>query len=177
VVPQSKASLQNGLKLNAFSLVNLTVCVGISIEFTAHLAYNFLAQPGQDSAAGRDERVRNALGFMGPAIVHGSVTSLIAAAALSLSSIQFIVEYYFFMFFFMVVIATLNGLLLLPVLLSLMGDSPVSSAAAGSSDHDAGEVAMRQFSGHFFKEQFASGDRRTYDADAEEHKSDTGPEA
>jgi hypothetical protein len=113
---------------------------------------------------------------MGPAIVHGSVTSLIAAAALSLSSIQFIVEYYFFMFFFMVVIATLNGLLLLPVLLSLMGDSPApAAAAAGGSDHDAGGVAMSHLSGHFYKEAFpASGDRQTYDADTEEHKPDTG---
>ena len=69
---------------------------------------------------------------MGPAVIHGGVTSLIASAVLAMSGIAFIQQYYFFMFFFMVVIASLNGLVLLPVLLSLFGDTAAGDGSLGS---------------------------------------------
>lgn len=82
------------------------------------------------------------IGTMGPAVIHGGITSLIASAVLAMSGIPFIQQYYFFMFFFMVVIASVNGFVLLPVLLSLFGDDAAGdgqgriSVANADDDND-----------------------------------------
>jgi hypothetical protein len=97
LIPESSASLVNGLRLNAFSIVNLTICVGMTIEFTAHIVHCFITTPGENTPEGRDQRVVEALSTMGPAVIHGGVTSLIASAVLAMSGQPFIVSYYFFM--------------------------------------------------------------------------------
>ena len=115
---------ESGLRLNAFSIVNLCVAVGMTVEFTAHIVHRFLEEQGDD----RGERVIAALRFMGPAMVHGLITSLISIAFLGASETKFIREYYFQMYAYMLLIAAANGLILLPVLLSLVGDAPLSGA-------------------------------------------------
>ena len=113
---------ESGLRLNAFSIVNLCVAVGMTVEFTAHIVHRFLEERGED----RHERVIGALRFMGPAMMHGMITSLISIAFLGASETKFIREYYFQMYAYMLLIAAANGLILLPVLLSLFGDEPLS---------------------------------------------------
>jgi len=135
IIPESEASLKNGLRLNAFSIVNLTICVGMTIEFTAHIVHCFITTPGENTPEGRTARVVSALGTMGPPVIHGGITSLIASAVLGMSEMPFVRAYYFFMFFLMVLIASVNGLVLLPVLLSIFGDGPLSEDAT-----TAGEV-------------------------------------
>lgn len=138
IIPESDAVLKNGLRLNAFSIVNLTICVGMTIEFTAHIVHCFITTPGEDSAEGRTKRVVAALGVMGPPVIHGGVTSLIASAVLGMSDMPFVRAYYFFMFFLMVLIASVNGLVLLPVLLSIFGDGPLEDGDSDSSGGGGG---------------------------------------
>jgi hypothetical protein len=107
------------LKLNAFSIVNLAIAVGMAIEFTAHIVHQFLATEGDN----KKDRVIKALTFMGEPMILGSVSSMISCAFLAASDTNFIVQYYFAMFFVLIVIATINGLVLLPVMLSFVGDS------------------------------------------------------
>jgi predicted RND superfamily exporter protein len=129
VIPESKLVIpEPGLRLNAFSLVNIVACVGMSVEFSAHILHQFISEPevdGNNAANDRNRRVVHALTFMGPPIVHGVVTTLISTAFLATNDLGFIREYYFFMFFVLVLIASWNGLVVLPVLLSLIGDEPM----------------------------------------------------
>lgn len=111
-----------GLKINAFSLVNICISIGMGIEFSAHIVHHFLITEGDT----KNERVLASLAFMGPPMVHGAVTSLIATLFLAWSDVTFIRSYYFGMFFDFVVVAAPNGLVLLPVLLSLFGDNTVA---------------------------------------------------
>jgi len=129
VIPESSLTLEDpGLRLNAFSLVNIIACIGMAVEFTAHILHQFIAEPNAASSPGEDRqrRVIHAMTFMGPPIVHGVVTTLISTAFLATNDMRFIFEYYFFMFFVMVLIASFNGLVLLPVLLSLIGEGPMA---------------------------------------------------
>ena len=137
IIPESEASLKNGLRLNAFSIVNLTICVGMTIEFTAHIVHCFITTAGANTNEGRKARVVAALGTMGPPVIHGGVTSLIASAVLGMSQLPFVRAYYFFMFFLMVLIASVNGLVLLPVLLSIFGDGPLSEGGDSDNQHGA----------------------------------------
>ncbi|EGD72356.1 hypothetical protein PTSG_00376 [Salpingoeca rosetta] len=107
---------------NAFSLVNLCLSVGMGIEFTAHITHQFLAERGES----RVLRVRNALGFMGTAMFHGAVSSILTTLFIAGSDTGFIREYFFGMFFATVVVCSLNGMVLLPVVLSLIGPSPIN---------------------------------------------------
>lgn len=115
------------LKLNAFSIVNLAIAVGMSIEFTAHLVHQFLAVDGVD----RKDRTIKALVFMGDPMFFGMLSSLISCSFLAVSDTEFIRQYYFAMFFAMIIIAALNGFVLLPVLLSLFGDSALIAEGSG----------------------------------------------
>lgn len=127
-------------KLNAFSIVNLCIGLGMAVEFTAHICHYFMTVDG----ATKDARVVRALGFMGPPMVHGAVTSMIAAAFLVTSEVAFIRTYYFGMFFLLVVVAFLNGIVLLPVLLSLFGDTTMKVPERGDQTQDTmhGSVVM-----------------------------------
>lgn len=64
-----------GVSLNAVSLVNLVVSVGIALEFCAHIARSFMGAsagglPNQHPAAGkdRDERAKAALNDVGSSV-------------------------------------------------------------------------------------------------------------
>eukprot|EP00049_Salpingoeca_infusionum_P018657 m.358196 g.358196 ORF g.358196 m.358196 type:complete len:1579 (+) comp18070_c0_seq1:103-4839(+) len=109
-----------GIELNVFSLANMCLAVGMGVEFTAHIAHHFLLEQGPDTAT----RVESTLGFVGSALFHGSFTSLLATLFIAGSNTGFIRQYFFGMFFASIVVSTLNGLVFLPVLLSLLGPEP-----------------------------------------------------
>eukprot|EP00912_Choanoflagellata_sp_UC4_P002117 UC4_evm1s1344 len=83
------------LKLNAFSLGNLVVTVGMGVEFSAHLTHTFLRQPtvkSPDDDKGlsayfrsRAIRVGLSLRKLGSALLHGAVTSILAVSFISLN--------------------------------------------------------------------------------------------
>ncbi|EGD73466.1 hypothetical protein PTSG_05169 [Salpingoeca rosetta] len=110
-----------GLTLNAFSTTNLCLAIGMAVEFTAHVAHQFLTEAGES----RPQRVRATLRFMGTPLFNGAMSSLIAVLFIVGSRTGFIRDYYFSMFFATIVIAFLNGIILLPVLLSLVGPAPL----------------------------------------------------
>jgi len=139
IIPESDVSLETGLKLNAFSLVNLCICVGMTVEFTGHIVREFLVVSSKEENKGptwanhfarNDDRVVKALGALGAPVIHGIVASLITTAFIALSNTAFIRQYYFFMFFFMIIIATANGMLFLPVLLTFFGDAELNTHSA-----------------------------------------------
>ena len=61
-----------GVSLNAVSLVNLMICVGIAVEFCCHLARAFLVEHG-----GRNQRAARALSHVGSSVCHVSSTFFI----------------------------------------------------------------------------------------------------
>lgn len=137
VIPESST-----LRLNAFSIVNLAVSVGIAIELTAHTVHQFLTEQGDD----KKQRVIQALEFMGWPMFFGGATTLITTAFLAASDIPFIRAYYFEMFFGMTVISLANGLILVPVLLSLpyVGDSPLMSPEQYADSHETQEKSYEK---------------------------------
>ncbi|KAL4236598.1 Protein patched 1 [Mactra antiquata] len=105
-----------GLKLSAVPAVILIVTVGIGVEFTVHVAVGFLSSIGT-----RNERMQTSLEHTFAPVIHGSVSTFLGIIMMSGSEFDFIVRYFFLVLTGLVLIGVLNGLVLLPVLLSVFG--------------------------------------------------------
>lgn len=113
------------VNLDTISMVNLIMCIGFSVDFTAHICYAYMS-----SAASRpEERVRESLYALGLPIVQGAVSTVLGVSALVLAG-SYIFMVFFKMIFLVIVFGALHGLLLLPVLLSLFGPGACGGGAS-----------------------------------------------
>ncbi|CAJ2505277.1 Uu.00g126710.m01.CDS01 [Anthostomella pinea] len=116
------------VSLNAVSLVNLIICVGIAVEFCAHIARAFMFPSGsvmeraKNRFRGRDARAWTALVNVGGSVFSGiTVTKLLGVSVLAFTSSKIFEIYYFRVWLALVVFAATHALIFLPVALSLVG--------------------------------------------------------
>ncbi|KAL2499279.1 Patched family protein [Abeliophyllum distichum] len=105
------------IQLNAVSVVNLIMSVGIAVEFCVHITHAFLVSSGD-----RNQRMKEALTTMGASVFSGiTLTKLVGVLVLCFSRTEVFVVYYFKMYLALVLLGFLHGLVFLPVLLSMFG--------------------------------------------------------
>ncbi|TRY89797.1 hypothetical protein DNTS_001857 [Danionella cerebrum] len=108
-----------GIKLSAIPVVILIASVGIGVEFTVHIALGFLTAIGD-----RNTRSAIAMEHMFAPVIDGAISTLLGVLMLAGSEFDFIMRYFFAVLAILTLLGILNGLVLLPVLLSLMGPPP-----------------------------------------------------
>uniref|UniRef100_A0A8C6UD23 Patched 2 n=1 Tax=Neogobius melanostomus TaxID=47308 RepID=A0A8C6UD23_9GOBI len=126
-----------GIKLSAIPVVILIASVGIGVEFTVHIALGFLTAIGN-----RNKRSAVALEHMFAPVVDGAISTLLGVLMLAGSEFDFIMRYFFAVLAILTVLGMLNGLVLLPVLLSLMGPPAEVSPVENSSRLPSPEPSM-----------------------------------
>ncbi|CAH9050115.1 unnamed protein product [Cuscuta europaea] len=105
------------IQLNAVSVVNLVMSVGIAVEFCVHITHAFLVSRGD-----RNQRMTDALTSMGASVFSGiTLTKLVGVMVLCFSRSEIFVVYYFQMYLALVLLGFLHGLIFLPVVLSMVG--------------------------------------------------------
>jgi Niemann-Pick C1 protein len=117
------------VSLNAVSLVNLIISVGISLEFCAHIARAFsfpsttvMERAPKHRFRGKDARVWTALVNVGASVFTGiTITKLLGVAVLAFTRSKIFEIYYFRVWVALVLFAATHALIFLPVALSLFG--------------------------------------------------------
>ncbi|XP_052202284.1 uncharacterized protein LOC127808022 [Diospyros lotus] len=105
------------IQLNAVSVVNLVMSVGIAVEFCVHITHAFTISSGD-----RNQRMEESLSTMGASVFSGiTLTKLVGVLVLCFSRTEVFVVYYFQMYLALVLLGFLHGLVFLPVLLSIFG--------------------------------------------------------
>ncbi|XP_033337627.2 patched domain-containing protein isoform X1 [Megalopta genalis] len=124
------------VNLDSISMINLIMCIGFSVDFTAHICYAYMSSKQKTP----DDRVRESLYSLGLPIVQGATSTILGLIALVLAG-TYIFMVFFKMVFLVIFIGAMHGLFLLPVLLSLFGptsceaDDPNRDGDTPDKDH------------------------------------------
>ncbi|XP_076630786.1 patched domain-containing protein [Colletes latitarsis] len=119
------------VNLDSISMINLIMCIGFSVDFTAHICYAYMSSKQKTP----DEKVKESLYSLGLPIVQGATSTILGLVALLLAG-TYIFMVFFKMVFLVIFIGAMHGMFLLPVLLSLFGPS--------SSEVDETEKAQQR---------------------------------
>lgn len=130
-----------GVEFNLMSSITLSYALGISLDYSLHIVHAYLTTKVPEMASLsdsdiRDFKARKALSSMGPSVIHGGISTLISISVLSQAQL-YNCNLTFKCWSLIVVFGLANGLVLVPVMLSLVG--PLSFGSKTSSEEMEGD--------------------------------------
>ena len=117
-----------GVNLDTISMINLIMCIGFCVDFSAHITYAFVSAEGDNG----NERMRNALHALGYPIAQGALSTILGISVLAFSA-SYIFRAFFKTLFLVILLGAFHGLLVIPVLLSFMGPKSIKQRTASVS--------------------------------------------
>lgn len=133
-----------GLTLNNIFALNLTFALGIAVDFAVHIAHKYLlvVPPStlKTNKEKRDYKVAKAISMMGPSVLYGGLSTLLAVMVICNSRMYYFIVF-FKTWFCMMIFGMLNGIILQPIILSFLGpvDSEETPAAANAISNNDDE--------------------------------------
>jgi predicted RND superfamily exporter protein len=112
-----------GIAIDSVSVINIVLAVGLSIDYSAHVGHCFMVKGGDN----KDRRALESLADIGAAVLNGAFTTFLAVVVLLFSS-SYVFTTLSKQFALTVGLGVCHGLVLLPVLLSLVGPKAFEAA-------------------------------------------------
>ncbi|XP_059828012.1 patched domain-containing protein 3-like isoform X1 [Hypanus sabinus] len=106
-----------GVNLDSISMINLVICIGFSVDFSAHISYAFVSS-GKSSY---NERAIDALYALGYPIIQGAVSTILGVVVLAAAG-SYIFRTFFKIMLLVISYGAVHGLVFLPVFLTFCGN-------------------------------------------------------
>ena len=105
-----------GVSLDSITMIQLIMCIGFSVDFSAHISYAYLAASGCKP----EDRVKESLYALGLPIVQGALSTILGVSSLLFAS-SYMFQTFFKTVLLVITFGAFHALFLLPVLLSIFG--------------------------------------------------------
>ncbi|RXG67585.1 Patched domain-containing protein 3 [Armadillidium vulgare] len=110
------------VSLDCISMINLIMCIGFSVDFSAHISYSYLTAKGESP----DQRVKDCLYSLGLPVIQSGL-STIAGIIVFVVAPSNIYRTFLKIISLVIIFGIMHALLLLPVMLSLLGPGSCQS--------------------------------------------------
>ncbi|XP_078391128.1 patched domain-containing protein 3-like [Cetorhinus maximus] len=117
-----------GVNLDSISMINLVICIGFSVDFTAHISYAFVS----NDKTSANERAIDALYSLGYPILQGALSTIMGIAVLSVAG-SYIFRTFFKIMFLVIFFGAVHGIMFIPVILTLY-------QACGNQNHGPSNI-------------------------------------
>lgn len=118
------------VSLDSISMIIFTVCIGFTVDFSAHVSYAF-ASSNKHSP---DDKAVDALSHLGYPILQGAVSTILGVLVLAWSKFHTF-RTFFKLFFLVMLIGMVHGLVFIPVLLTSIAFCSGKKQAKESEDN------------------------------------------
>ena len=126
------------ITIDVVSSVNVIIAIGLCVDYSVHMCHAFLTVSGT-----RKQRAKAAIVDMGVAVLNGGFSTLIAFILLA-GSDSHVFSVFFRIFLLVIIFGLFHGLILLPVMLSLIGPSPYNNATPAVTEKEFSEKKRDQ---------------------------------
>ncbi|XP_062813928.1 patched domain-containing protein 3 [Anolis carolinensis] len=105
-----------GVNLDSISMINLVICIGFSVDFSAHISYAFVASEEPNV----NDKARNAVYMLGYPILQGAGSTLLGVLVLCMAR-SYIFRTFFKIMSLVIIFGAMHGILFIPVFLTFFG--------------------------------------------------------
>ena len=106
----------SGLYVNSVTYVGMVLSIGLLVDYTYHMLLRYIETKGDD----RETKVKESLRTIGASVFVGGLSTLLGVVPLAFSTSD-LIRTVFVVFIALVTLGLSHGLILLPVVLSLVG--------------------------------------------------------
>ncbi|KAA0702921.1 Patched domain-containing protein 3 RND-type protein RNDEu-3 [Triplophysa tibetana] len=151
------------VSLDSVSMINLVICIGFSVDFSAHISYAFVAS----EELSVNEKAKEALYKLGYPIIQGAASTIAGVVVLAAAK-SYIFRTFFKIMFLVILFGAVHGVVFIPVFLTFFGicdrksrtkpdkDTP-SEMQSEKSNRNPQQVSTVKSNGHT-NERFTSPD-------------------
>ncbi|KAI6074486.1 Patched domain-containing protein 3 [Aix galericulata] len=104
------------VNLDSISMINLVICIGFSVDFSAHISYAFVTS--KESSA--NKKAIGALYQLGYPVLQGAISTILGVVILAAAK-TYIFRTFFKIMFLVILFGAVHGLVFIPVFLTFFG--------------------------------------------------------